>query len=64
MLQRIKKAFAILVIIVLLPYIITIFMNGGNVERTEQTDGTNELLKAHCISVLAKEVSSDYEDEM
>ena len=64
MLQRIKKAFAILTIIVLLPYIITIFMNGGNVESTEETDGTNELLKAHCIGVLAKEVSSDYEDEM
>lgn len=64
MLQRIKKTFAILIIIVLLPYIITIFMNGGNVESTEKTDGTNELLKAHCISVLAKEVSSDYEDEM
>lgn len=64
MLQRIKKAFAILTIIVLLPYIVTIFMNGGNVESTEETDGTNELLKAHCIGVLAKEVSSDYEDEM
>lgn len=64
MLQRIKKAFAILIIIVLLPYIITIFMNGGNVESTEKTSGVNELLKAHCIGVLAKEVSSDYEDEM
>lgn len=64
MLQRIKKAFAILIIIVLLPYIITIFMNGGNAQSTEKTDGTNELLKAHCIGTLAKEVSSDYEDEM
>lgn len=64
MLQKIKKAFSILIIIVLLPYIITIFMNGGKVESTEETDGTNELLKAHCIGVLAKEVSSDYEDEM
>lgn len=64
MLQKIKKAFAILIIIVLLPYIITIFMNGGNVESTEKTDGKKELLKAHCIAVLAKEVSSDYEDEM
>ena len=64
MLQRIKKAFAILTIIVLLPYIITIFMNGGNVESTEKSDGKTELLKAHCISVLAKEVSSDYEKEM
>lgn len=64
MLQRIKKAFAILIIVVLLPYIITIFMNGGNVERTEKTDGKAELLRAHCIGLLAKEVSSNYEDEM
>lgn len=64
MLQRIKKAFAILIIIVLLPYIITIFMNGGNAQSTEKTDGKAELLKAHCIGVLAKEVSSEYEDEM
>lgn len=64
MLQRIKKTFAILIIIVLLPYIITIFMNGGDAQSTEKTDGTDELLKTHCIGVLAKEVSSDYEDEM
>ena len=64
MLQRIKKTFAILIIIVLLPYIITIFMNGGNAQSTEKSDGANELLKAHCIGVLAKEVTSDYEDEM
>ena len=64
MLQRIKKAFAILIIIVLLPYIITIFMNGGTAQSTEKTDGKAELLKAHCIGVLAKEVSSEYEDEM
>lgn len=64
MLQRIKKAFAILIIIVLLPYIITIFMNGEKAQSDKKTNGVNELLKAHCISVLAKEVSSDYEDEM
>ena len=64
MLQRIKKTFAILIIIVLLPYIITIFMNGEKAQSDKETDGTSELLKAHCIGTLAKEVSSDYEDEM
>ena len=64
MLQRIKKAFAILIIIVLLPYIITIFINGKKVESTKETDGMNVLLRDHCISVLAKEVSEDYEEEM
>lgn len=64
MLQRIKKAFAILIIIVLLPYIITIFINGKKVESGKETDGMNALLRDHCISVLAKEVSEDYEEEM
>ena len=64
MLQRIKKAFAILIIIVLLPYIITIFINGKKVESGKETDGLDTLLTDHCISILAKEVSSDYEDEM
>lgn len=64
MLQRIKKAFAILIIIVLLPYIITIFINGKKLESTKETDGMNALLRDHCISVLAKEVSEDYEEEM
>lgn len=64
MLQRLKKTTAILLIIVLLPYIITIFMNGEHAQSTEKTDKRKELLKAHCIGILAKEVSSDYEDEM
>ncbi len=64
MLQRIKKTFAILIIIVLLPYIITVFINGGDAPEKKETDGKSELLKKHCIGVLEKEVSSDYEDEM
>ena len=64
MLQKLKKAAAILTIIVLLPYIITIFMNGKSVETNDKTEGVNELLKEHCIGLLAKEVSSDYEEEM
>ncbi len=57
MLRKIKKGLAVLIIIVLLPYIVTIFINGKNVEE-------KDLLKQHCISVLAKEVSFDYEEEM
>lgn len=64
MLQKIKKVFAMLIIIVLLPYIITIFINGSKVESNKETDERSELLKAHCIRVLSQEVSSDYEDEM
>ena len=57
MLRKIKKGLAIGSIIVLFPYILTIFMNGRDVKETD-------LLKQHCIGVLAKEVSVDYEDEM
>ena len=57
MLERLKRGVAIIIIIVLLPYIVTIFINGNEVEETD-------LLKQHCIGVLAREVSADYEDEM
>lgn len=59
MLQRLKKIGAIAIIAILLPYIITIFLNGENIE-TEQ----HSALDDYCIGVLAKEVSSDYEEEM
>lgn len=62
--QKIKKTLAVLLIIVLLPYIITIFMNGKNVETKEDIDAPEALLKEYCINRLAKEVSSDYEEEM
>lgn len=57
--QKIKKLCAVLIIIILLPYIITIFMNGQSMESNQNT-----ALDDYCIGVLAKEVSSDYEDEM
>lgn len=64
MLQKIKKIFAILTIIILLPYIITIFINGGSMEAEEEISSRDAILKEHCIATLAKEVSSDYEEEM
>ena len=63
MLQKVKKGFAILIILVLLPYIITIFIHGKKVE-TNTEDPRSLLLKRHCIGLLAKEVSTEYEDEM
>lgn len=59
MFQRIKKGLSIVLIIVLLPYVVTVFINGKNIE----TKGMSAL-DEYCIAVLAKEVSSDYEDEM
>lgn len=57
--QKIKKTCSLLIIIVLLPYIVTVFMNGDSIEANEDT-----ALDDYCVGVLAKEVSSDYEDEM
>lgn len=39
-------------------------MNGRRTGKEEEVDAKEALLKQHCIGVLAKEVSSDYEDEM
>jgi len=64
MLHKLKGFLAVLTIVVLLPYIITIFVNGRKVEKNEEIDGKEELLKQHCIGLLSKEVSSDYEEEM
>lgn len=72
--QKIKKLFAIAVIIVLLPYIITIFING----KTMKVNGTGQdnyikvkkdgktievRLEDYCIGMLAREISADYEKE-
>ena len=57
--QKLKKTFAILLIVCLLPYIITIFMSGK-----ESVSGQVSELDDYCIGALAKEVSSAYEDEM
>jgi len=57
--RKLKKVFAILSIIVLLPYIITVFINGKAVNADAMS-----MLDEYCIGALAKEVSSDYEEEM
>lgn len=59
MLQKIKKLTSVLIIVVLLPYIVTTFMNGKTIET-----GTGTVLDEYCIGVLASEVSPEYEDEM
>ena len=59
MFQKLKKMFAIILIVCLLPYIITVFMNGR-----ETVSAQVSMLDDYCIRALAQEVSSDYEDEM
>ena len=62
--KKIKKFLAVLSIIVLTPYIITVFANGGSVETSSEVSEFDKLLKEHCIQTLAKEVTSEYEEEM
>lgn len=73
--QKIKKMSAVTLIIILLPYIITIFMNGKDIEtnqngqskkiRVREESGEIDIaLDEYCIGVLAKQVSSDYELQM
>ena len=73
--QRIKKITAITSIIILLPYIITVFINGkemkanGNVQNNTilvktESDEIEVELDEYCIGILAKQVSSDYELQM
>ena len=64
MFRKLKKILAVLTILVLFPYIVTVFANGKNVNSSKGTDKKNALLKEHCIGLLAKEVSADYEEEM
>ncbi len=72
--RKIKKICAVFVIIVLLPYIVTIFMNGKSMETNQngkngyikvETDaGVKEIpLEEYCIGTLAKEISVEFEPE-
>jgi len=72
--QKIKKIGAVFVIIVLLPYIVTIFMNGKSMEtnqngkngyiKVEMKVGTKEIpLEEYCIGTLAKEIPVDFDLE-
>lgn len=72
--RKIKKICAVFVIIVLLPYIVTIFMNGKSMEtnqngkngyiKVETEAGTKEIpLEEYCIGTLAKEIPVDFDSE-
>ena len=72
--QKIKKIGAVFVIIVLLPYIVTIFMNGKSMEtnqngkngyiKVETKVGTKKIpLEEYCIGTLAKEIPVDFDLE-
>ena len=72
--NRLKKIGCYLIIIVLLPYIVTVFMNGPVIPADTSVDTTyvkvkkddTELelpLEEYCIGRMAKEIPADYEEE-
>ena len=76
--QKMKSAAAFLVIIILLPYIISVFVNGADaaagegsvfyvkvkVPDTEEADGIAEIGWTDCLTgILAKEVPEDFGEE-
>ncbi len=72
--QRVKTFLCYLTIIVLLPYIVTVFINGPSVVSSPHVDGSyvkvrtesgdaGMSLEEYCIGILAKEIPADYEKE-
>lgn len=74
MLQRMKRLGSYLLIIALLPYIITVFLNGPTVTTSANVDEgyimvenegkeTEMSIEEYCIGRLAKEIPASYEEE-
>lgn len=77
--QKIKNAVSFLVILILLPYVISVFINGADMKaggknnsafvrvRVKAADGTEKIKNVsweeYFIGVLAKEMPVSYEDE-
>ena len=69
--EKVKRAGCWLLIIVLLPYIITVFINGPKVITASKADETMVKIKKngkmpveeYCIGVLARDMPADYEKE-
>ncbi len=72
--QKIKTFMCYLSVIVLLPYVVTVFLNGPSLVSSSNIDaryvkvksdsGTIQMpMEEYCIGILAKEIPADYEQE-
>lgn len=72
--MRLKRAGCYLLIVILLPYIITVFLNGPSIVASSNVDetvvrvktesGTIKIpLKEYCVGILAKEIQASYKQE-
>ncbi len=64
MIRKFLKLLVLLSLLVILPYVITIYLHEEIKPREITTSEEDQRLKEYCLQVLSKEVSSDYEDEM
>ena len=73
--QRFKTFMCYLTIIILLPYIVTVFINGPSIATSFHVDNTYVNVKAeagtikmpieeYCIGILAREIPADYKKEV
>lgn len=76
MLDRIKRGVCYIIIILLLPYILTVFLNGSSITTYSHVDGTTIKVRPekdadvieipiedYCIGVMAKSISPTYQKE-
>lgn len=73
--EKLKKIGCYLTIIVLLPYVVTVFINGPSIVTSSHVDGTyiqvkteqNEItelpIEDYCIGIMAREMLPEYEKE-
>ena len=73
--QKLKKWGCYAIIIVLLPYVVTVFINGPGVMADSHVDSTvvqvqtedgivKMPIEEYCVGVLAKEIPASYEKEV
>lgn len=71
---RLKKLGCYLIIIILLPYVVTVFLNGPSITSYSDVDSASVKVKdgdtpsempieEYCIGILAKEMPASYEEE-
>ena len=69
--EKIKKAACWALIIILLPYIVTVFVNGPKIVTASKVDemtidvkgGGKMPVEKYCIGILARDMPAEYEEE-
>lgn len=64
MFKKICKTIILLVLVLILPYTITRYLNENTLKTSSSVTEFNTILQNYCIQQLAKEVTPQYADEM